>query len=227
MLGEYSDCSSCSGAPIPTTTTTTTLAPQWYQLTNCNTLAVDYSALYPLGSYSINERVTDFALNVYRITQTYSSNPGGSGLFISTTGQTGCPAGTTTTTTTPAPSAQTNILVNAVTVPGSDLDCLGTPYNRTITTVTATLYDQYGNPMNAPSTITVTVNATYNPCYGGSIPTTENITITAGSSSGSTNWDASRTVDCGGEGCLGESQTYDCAFSNTASLPWRSGTTSC
>jgi len=225
---EYLDCFDCGYTPGPTTTTTTTAAiPQeWYQLTNCTTLAVDYSWNYNVGSYSINERVTDFSSNVYRITATYSSNPGGSNLFIATTGQTGCPSGTTTTTTTAAPVA-TNILVTAETVAGSDLDCLGTPYPRLITTVTATLYDQYGSPMNAASTITVTVNTTYNPCYGGSIPTTYNITITAGQSSGSVNWDSSRTVDCGGAGCILETDTYDCAASNTASLPFRAGTITC
>jgi hypothetical protein len=227
VLGEYSTCLSCGSAPTPTTTTTTTAPLQWYQLTNCDTLAVDYSAGYTSGFASNNSRVTDFLSRTWRVTNIYSSSPGGSGLDIFNTGQFGC-SSVTTTTTTQAPSVATNILVTAVTVPGSDLDCLGTPYNRTITTVTATLYNQYGGIMNVVgSAITVTVSATYNPCYGGSIPTTENITIGVGQSSGSTNWDASRTVDCGGEGCLGESQTYNCAASNTASLPWRSGTVSC
>jgi hypothetical protein len=165
-------------------------------------------------------------LNTYRITATYSTSPGGSGLFIFTTGQTGCPVGTTTTTTA-APSVATNILVEANNFAGADQDCLGTPYSVTVTSVTATLYDQYGSPMNAASTITVTVNSTYQPCSGGSSTTGHNITINAGSSSGSTNWDAIRTVDCGGFGCLLETDTYDCAASNTASLPWRSGTVSC
>jgi hypothetical protein len=220
---------SCN-TPGPTTTTTTTAIPQeWYQLTNCTTLAVDYSWNYNVGSYSINERVTDFLLNTYRITATYSSNPGGSNLFIATTGQTGCPSGTTTTTTQ-APPVGTNILVVAETVAGSDLDCLGTPYPRSITTVTATVYDQYGNITNVVgSAITVTVNTTYNPCYGGSIPGTYNIIIPGGNtaSGASVNWDSSRTVDCGGFGCLLETDTYDCAASNTASLPFRAGTITC
>jgi hypothetical protein len=144
-----------------------------------------------------------------------------------TTTTTGGPTTTTTTTTTIAPPVATNILVTANSVYGPDQDCLGTPYSVLVTTATATLYDQYGNPKNAASTITVTINTTYQPCYGGSSTSPINITINAGSSSGSTNWDASKTVDCGGAGCLGEYQTYDCAASNTASLPWRSGTVSC
>jgi hypothetical protein len=228
---EYIDCFDCGYVPGPTTTTTTTapIPQEWYQLTNCDTLAVDYSWNYNVGSYSINERVTDISMNVYRITATYSSNPGGSNLFIATTGQTGCPSGTTTTTTTAAPVA-TNILVTAETVAGSDLDCLGTPYPRSITTVTATLYDQYGSPTNViGSAITITVNTTYNPCYGGSVPSTYNIVIPGGNtaSGASVAWDSSRTVDCGGAGCLLETDTYDCAASNTASLPFRAGTITC
>ena len=228
---EYIDCFDCGYVPGPTTTTTTTavIPQEWYQLTNCTTLGVDYSWNYNVGSYSINERVTDISTNVYRITATYSSNPGGSNLFIATTGQTGCPSGTTTTTTQ-APPVATNILVVAETVAGSDLDCLGTPYARSITTVTATVYDQYGNITNVVgSAITVTVNTTYNPCYGGSIPGTYNIVIPGGNiaSGASVNWDSSRTVDCGGAGCLLETDTYDCAASNTASLPFRAGTITC
>lgn len=229
---EFGTCTECAESSPTTTTTTTTTAPisqEWYQLTDCTTLAVDYSWNYNVGSYSINERVTDISLNTYRITATYSSNPGGSNLFIATTGQTGCPSGTTTTTTI-APAVQTNILVEAVTLPGSDLDCLGTPYPRSITTVTATVYDQYGNITNVVgSAITVTVNTIYNPCYGGSIPGTYNIVIPGGNtaSGASVSWDSSRTVDCGGAGCLLETDTYDCAASNTASLPFRAGTITC
>ena len=228
VLGEYSDCSSCGGAPVPTTTTTTTLTPEWYQITNCTTLATATTAQYTVGAYSINERVEDFGENVYTITATYSTNPGGAGLFISSLGATGCPSGTTTTTTTLAPSVATNILVEAVNTSGPDQDCLGTPYPVTVTTVTATLYDQYGATMNVVgSPITVVVNATYNPCYGGSTPTTYNIVIPVGDDGASVNWDSSRTVDCGASNCILETTTYDCAFSNTASLPWRSGTISC
>jgi len=226
---EYIDCFDCGYVPGPTTTTTTTaaIAQEWYQLTNCTTLAVDYSWNYDIGSYSINERVTDISMNVYRITQTYSSNPGGSNLFIATTGQTGCPSGTTTTTTQ-APQVATNILVEATTAAGADQDCLGTPYPVTVTTVRATLYDQYGTVMNVVgSAITVTVNSTYDPCYGGSIPTTYNIIIGVGQYTATVNWDSIRTVDCGASNCIQETDTYNCAFSNTASLPFRAGTVTC
>jgi hypothetical protein len=215
-------------APTTTTTTTASTVPEWYQITNCTTLATATTAEYTVGAYSINERVQDGVANIYTITATYSTNPGGAGLFISSLGATGCPSGTTTTTTTLAPSVATNILVQAVNTSGPDQDCLGTPYSVTVTTVTATLYDQYGATMNVVgSPITVVVNATYNPCYGGSTPTTYNIVIPVGDDGASVNWDSSRTVDCGASNCILETTTYDCAFSNTASLPWRSGTISC
>jgi hypothetical protein len=227
---EFGSCTECSeSAPVTTTTTTsTTAAPQqWYQITDCNTLVVKTTSNYNIGSYSLNERVTDFLSNVYTITQLYSSNPGGDNLFIATTGQTGCgPAPTTTTTSTAAPVA-TNILVQSVDSSAAPQECLGTSYPVTLTTVTATLYNQNGSPMNAASTITVTVNSTYQPCSGGSFSSSHNITISAGTASGSVSWDSSKTVDCGGAGCLLETDIYDCAASNTASLPWRSGTISC
>jgi hypothetical protein len=238
LLTQFNNCVTCQGAPPPTTTTTTTASPttttttttalvqQWYQITNCATLATTTTAAYSVGQFAINDRVNDLSSNVYTITATYSSNPGGAGLFIGSLGATGCPSGTTTTTTQ-APSVATNILVEAVTSSGPDQDCLGTLYPVTRTTVTATLYNQYGATMNAASNITVVVNSTYDPCYGGSIPTTYNITINAGQSSGSVNWDSVRTVDCGQSNCIQETDTYNCAASNTASLPFRAGTVTC
>jgi len=211
-----------------TSTTTTNIPQEWYQITRCDTLAVEYSAAYTPGTFVLNDRVNDFGLNIYTVTATYSVDPGGSGLLLGSTGQTGCPDVTTTTTTTLAPPVPTNILVTADTVAGSDLDCLGTPYPRSVTTAIATLYDQYGTAMDVVgSAITVTINTTYNPCYGGSVPSSYNIVIPVGSSGASVNWDSSRTVDCGASNCLLETETYDCAFSNTASLPWKSGTVSC
>jgi hypothetical protein len=136
-------------------------------------------------------------------------------------------APTTTTTTTAAPSVATNILVDVSNGSGANQDCLGTSYSVSTQTATATLYDQYGSVMNATSTITVTVNTTYSPCTGGGSTSAVNITITGGTSSGQSTWDSSRTVDCGGAGCLSETQYYDCALSNSASLPWKSGTTEC
>lgn len=74
-----------------TTTTTTTAALEYYKLINCSTLAEDYSAGYSVGFASINSRVTDFASAPWTVSQIYSVNPGGSGLFIYNTGLTGCP----------------------------------------------------------------------------------------------------------------------------------------
>lgn len=229
-----------------TTSTTTTGTPlQWYQITRCDTLAIEYSASYTPGTFALNDRVTDFGLNVYTVTATYSTNPGGSGLFLSPTGFTGCPGDiTTTTTTTGAPivgsttttttsttttaaPVPAQILVSVSTVPGVDQDCLGTPYPVSVTTATATVYDQYGAEINAASSITVTINTTYNPCYGGSSTSPLTIVIAGGTSGNSTSWDSSRTVDCGGFGCLLETQSYDCAFSNTAGLAWMAPTITC
>lgn len=86
-----------------TTTTTTTEAPganSWYQLTNCDTSAIDYSGMYTTGTFSLNDRVIDLASNIWNITNVYYTSQGGSELLIGSTGFTGCPGETTTTTTT-------------------------------------------------------------------------------------------------------------------------------
>jgi hypothetical protein len=102
-IGPTTTTTTTAGGPT-TTTTTTTAAPsdQWYQLTDCDTLAVDYSAMYPSSGtqFVLNQRVIDLASTIWKVTQIYTSSPGGSGLFIGPTGFTGCPGDPTTTTTT-------------------------------------------------------------------------------------------------------------------------------
>lgn len=217
---------SCGSSP--TTTTTTTIAQQWYKITNCSTLAVEYTGAYSVGQFVVNQRVDDLASNIYTITQTYSSNPGGSGLFIGNLGATGCPSGTTTTTTM-APAVATKLRVVSVDTSAPAQSCLGTDYPVTLTTVTATLLDQYNNGINntSGSPITIVVRSNYSPCYGGSAPTTRNIVIGTGQTGNSVNWDSSKTVDCGGSGCLLETDIYSCVQSNSASLPYLAGTIVC
>jgi len=220
-----------SSCVVPTTTTTTTVAPptryryELYNLdANCNLLfpailAWSFQSV-STGYYSINELPVS-----YLIVASHTDDTQQLVNIVSSS----CVAPTTTTTTTatppPTPIPQ-SILVEASNNIGPDQSCLGTNYSTTVETATVTLYDQFGNVINAPTTITVTVNTTYNLCSGGSITAPINIVISEGTSSGSTSWDSTRTVDCNGE-CLSESRYYDCALSNTASLAWKSGTVSC
>jgi hypothetical protein len=113
----------------PTTTTTTTTATplEWYQLTRCSDGFIDYSAGYTPGTAAINDRVTTFSLDVWVITNSYLSNPGGSGLFISLTGQTGCPAATTTTTTTTT-AAPTTTTTTTTAIPLTEFAISDTSY---------------------------------------------------------------------------------------------------
>lgn len=229
VLSEYTSCEECQSAPtITTTTSTTTATPvEWYQLTNCSTAEVVYTQSYPQGSFALDDRVTNFLEVVFRISEVTTVDPGIAAVeLISPTGQTGCPSGTTTTTTT-APAVATKIGVAVSTVQGTDLDCLGTPYTRYITTASATVYDQYNNVINAPSAISVNIRTTYNPCYGGSSTGGYTISIPSGSASAQVQWDSSRTVDCGGGNCLLETETYDCTIDNSLGLSWLAGTTVC
>lgn len=84
-----------------TTTTTTTYVPpvvyDWYELTNCETSAIEYSISYPTGTFALHARVTSGDI-IYNITNIVHTNPGGDLLVIIATGFTGCPTTTTTTT---------------------------------------------------------------------------------------------------------------------------------
>ena len=99
-----------TAAPTTTTTTstTTTLAPEWYYLYNCSTGATETSAQFTAGTFSNNQRVQygvgSSILYFYVISAT-STNPGGIGWSVTSSGGglTGCPATTTTTTTTTLP----------------------------------------------------------------------------------------------------------------------------
>lgn len=85
----------------PTTTTTTTYIPpivyDWYELTNCETLAIEYSISYPTGTFALYDRVLSGDI-IYNITGIVHTNPGGDLLVLTSTGLTGCPTTTTTTT---------------------------------------------------------------------------------------------------------------------------------
>lgn len=134
---------------------------------------------------------------------------------------------TTTTSTTIAPAVRSKILVTASTISSTPQDCLGTSYPVSLTTATAKVYDQYDNLINTPTAIDVVIRCNYAPCTGPPVTITRTITIPAGTNGASVNWDSSRTVDCGGFGCILETDAYSCALSNSASLAWKSGTTSC
>ena len=88
---------SCTTTTLPPTTT---LTPEWYQLTSCADGSTIYSTQYTIGSFGINNRVTIIGGAIFRITATTSVNPGGAQQNITQTFLTGCPA----TTTLPPPT---------------------------------------------------------------------------------------------------------------------------
>lgn len=92
-----------------------------------------------------------------------------------------------------------------------DLDCLGTLYTAYTRATIATYTDSSGNEtINYGSPVNVYVNYTYQPCFGGSYTTQHIITIPFGASQTAYVYDSSRKVDCGGFGCIDETQTIDC-----------------
>jgi hypothetical protein len=83
----------------PTTTTTTTSAFEYYVLNACDTGATARSIQYPIGTFSIGDRVdASGTLSVIVGTTTVAGL-----LILTATGETGCPTTTTTTTAAPIP----------------------------------------------------------------------------------------------------------------------------
>jgi len=73
---------------------------EWYQITKCSDSSTLTTQAYSIGTFFTNERVVYSSEN-YTITNTYSSNPGGAQVAITSAGTTGCPS------TPPPPSTYT------------------------------------------------------------------------------------------------------------------------
>lgn len=132
---------------------------------------------------------------------------------------------TTTTTTTISPPAPTSIRVVDSLNSSAPVSCDGTVPPTTGTTyynlTTATLQDQFGNPILAISNITVVVEYDFDACTGGpAVPENQNITILAGQSSGVYSYTQYNLVDCGESNCEPETKNYVGTVSNSAGLPF-------
>ena len=99
-------------------------------------------------------------------------------------------------------------------------DCLGNSYTTTQFVTVATLLDQYYNPINAASNVTVTVEYNITPCFGGSYTSNQDITILGGTSGAFNIYTFSTYVDCGRSNCEFEGQSYNSNISNSLSLPF-------
>jgi hypothetical protein len=98
--------------------------------------------------------------------------------------------------------------------------CLGFEYNTRQNVTVATLLDQFYNPINATSDITVTVEYNYDPCFGGGYNFNDNITIASNTSGGFRLYTYSTYVDCGFGTCEPEGESFIGTVSNSASLPF-------
>jgi hypothetical protein len=86
----------------PTQTPTATPTSVWYQITNCADSSIEYSEEYSFGTFAINDRVTSPG-NVWVVTGSVFTNPGGTLVAIASTGQVFCPS-ISTPTQTPEPA---------------------------------------------------------------------------------------------------------------------------
>lgn len=63
---------------------------EYYILFNCQNSTSTTSQRYPIGTFAVDDRVTNGS-DIYRITSTTGNDPGGAQIIITATGQTGCP----------------------------------------------------------------------------------------------------------------------------------------
>jgi hypothetical protein len=99
-------------------------------------------------------------------------------------------------------------------------DCLGQSYTTTQNVTIATLLDQFNNPINASSNVTVTVEYNVNPCFGGGYTSNADITILGGTSGGFRLYTSSTYVDCGFGSCQFEGESFSTTVSNSLALPF-------
>ena len=79
---------------------------EWYYLIDCSTGETDTTALYPIGTFSNNQRVTS-GLNTFRVSGSTTTDPGGLQIYVDGTNLTGCPA--------PVPTREWYSLINCQT----------------------------------------------------------------------------------------------------------------
>ena len=91
----YRIITNCEGGGTSTPSNSILFTPsatqEWYQITKCSDSSTLTTQAYSIGSFFTNERVVYNSEN-YTITNTYSSNPGGAQVAITSAGTTGCPA---------------------------------------------------------------------------------------------------------------------------------------
>jgi len=116
-------------------------------------------------------------------------------------------------------SAQSTVTTNKIFVEDNyfsteQIVCLGSYYDNTYRVTQVTLKDAFGNTIiNYGDDIIVTVNYTFQPCYGGSFTTPVQITIPNGQSTNGNYYASIAYVDCGYGGCTIEQQSANCVYS--------------
>ncbi len=85
------------GTQLPITSTGEFYCPsipptqEWYIVEKCSDGLFSNTIAYNIGSFSVNDRVTSGS-DTYRVSSVLSSNPGGTQISITDTGEVGCPA---------------------------------------------------------------------------------------------------------------------------------------
>ncbi len=94
-LNSSCDLEAIAAIEVTTTTTTSTTIPpseqEWYEISSCDDASTKKTVVYAVGTFDIDDRVTITGGAIYTIIAIYSTNPGGTQVAITATGQTGCP----------------------------------------------------------------------------------------------------------------------------------------
>ncbi len=95
-LNSSCDLTAIAAIEVTTTTTTsTTIAPEdqeWYEISSCDDSSTKNTIVYSIGTFAIDDRVTIAGGAVYTVITVYSTDPGGTKVAITATGETGCPS---------------------------------------------------------------------------------------------------------------------------------------
>ena len=129
----YRIITNCEGGGTSTPSNSILLTPaateQWYEITNCDDATTLTTQAYSIGSFFTNERVI-YNSNNYTITNTYSSNPGGAQVAITSAFTTGCPS-------TPPPSSTLYVYARAINGSGDLVYRVNSGFNVPFATITS------------------------------------------------------------------------------------------
>lgn len=148
---------------------------EWYQIRNCVDQTTTTTQVYPIGTFLVNDRVTNTANTItYTVITVYSTNPGGALISVVDTGLTGCPP------PPPPPKVVQNFGVYITQVNQTECEIMGYLTISSPVTQNTEFQISYKTSMNnniSQGVIVVPSGQTYMEVSLGAVPCNDNITM--------------------------------------------------